>query len=115
MNIAILQIDHSVLYLLRIDIADIHRNLTAGQFLAEQSGLLQGIDDAIGVNAALKTERSVCRETVTASRLTNPRGMEVGRFEYHIFRSLVGTTTLAAKHTSDTHGILGIADGEVAV
>ena len=41
--------------------------------------------------------------------------MEVSTLEHDVLRGLIGTTTLSAKYASDTHGVLGIADSEVAV
>ena len=41
--------------------------------------------------------------------------MEVSTLQHHIFGGLVGTTTLSTEDTSDTHGLLGIADSQVAV
>ncbi len=41
--------------------------------------------------------------------------MEISTLEHHVLGGLIGTTTLSSKHTSDTHRLLAIADGQVAV
>ena len=50
---------------------------------------------------------------MTASRLANPRGMEIGSLEHHVARGFIGSTTLSAKDAGDAHGLFGIADGEI--
>ena len=114
-HILITEIDDGVLDGFRIDIHDIHRHLTASQLLTQLCGILQSVDDAIGVDTTLKAERSIGAQAVTTGRLTNPCGMEVSRLQHHVLRGLIGTTTLSAKDTGDTHGFLGIADGQVTL
>ena len=41
--------------------------------------------------------------------------MEVGALKNHILSGLVSTATLTAKYTGNTHGLLGIADSQVAI
>ena len=114
-NIAVLEVNNGVLHLLRINVLDFHRHLTSCQFLAKLGGIFQCVNHAIGIDATLETERSIGAQTMTASRLTNPRGMEVSTLEHDVLRGLIRTTTLSAKDASDTHGFLGVANSEVAV
>ena len=115
MYIAIFKVDNRILHLLRIDVLNIHRHLTASQFLTELGSIFQGLDGTIGVYATLKAERGVGRQAMTAGTLTNPCGMEVSRLKHNVLCGFVRTRTLATEYTGDTHRVFGIADSQVSV
>ena len=114
-DIVELQVYDCILNLRGIHVLDVHRHLAASQLLAQLGCIFQRLDGAVGVNATLEAERGIRRQTVTARRLANPGGMEIGRLQHHVLRGLIRTAALAAEDTGDTHGLLGIADGQVAV
>ena len=58
-HIGIFEIDGEVVHGLRIDIDDVHAHLASGQLLAQQCGLLEGVDLSGGVDAALKAEGGI--------------------------------------------------------
>ena len=97
----------------RIFILYFHRNLTASQLLAEDSSLLQSIDKTIRVDATLETETGIGAQAMTTCALANPCRVEISALQNHVACGFVGATTLAAKDTSDTHRLLGIADAKV--
>ena len=109
------QVYDSILDGLGIDITDLHRHLTACQFLTEDGSLLQRIDGAIGIDATLEAERGIRAQTMTAGTLTDPCGMEVSALKHHILSGFIGSTALTAKDTSDTHRLLGITDSQIAI
>ena len=74
-----------------IDIVDLHGHLAACQLAAEDGGLLEGIDGAVGVDAALEAVRGIGRETVATGALANPGGVEVGTLEHHVGGGVIGT------------------------
>ena len=80
-NILIIEVNEERLRQSRsLHVFDVHGNLSAGQFSNQHSSLLQGINLSVWINAALKTERSISAQTMTAGALTNPRGVEIGAF-----------------------------------
>ena len=113
--ILIAEFYHSVLHWLWVNIAYLHANLTASELLTEDSCLLKSIDSTIWIYATFETETGISAQTMTTCRLTDPCGMEIGTLENHVLCGLIGTTTLSAKHTSDTHRLLCITDSQVAV
>ena len=52
---------------------------------------------------------------MTTGRLADPCGMEIGTLKHHVLRGFIGTTTLSAKHTGNTHRVLSIADSQVTI
>ena len=50
---------------------------------------------------------------MTAGTLADPCRMEISTFQDHILRRLIGTASLAAEDTGDTHRLFCIADAEV--
>ena len=114
-HIIILQINIEVGQRLWINILDFHRYLSACQFLTKQGSLFQGIDGSVRINATLESERRISRKAMATGALTNPCGMEISRLQHHVTGGLIGSTTLSAKHAGNTHRLLCIANGQVAV
>ena len=83
--------------------------------LAEDGSLLEGINLSVGVYTALKTIAGVGAQSVTAGTLANPCWMEVGTLQHHTLGGVVGSRTLTAKDTCDTHRLLGVADAQVVL
>ena len=98
-----------------LNVFDVHAHGAACQFFNHKGSHFEGVDLQVGVDAALKAEGGIGIKAVAASALAYPRGVEVGAFEQHVFRGFVGARALAAEHAGDTHGGVGIANGEVAV
>ena len=115
MYIFICEVNHSVLHLLRINVYDLHANLTASQLLTQNSSLLQCIDCSVWINATLKAEACISAQSMTTSALADPCWMEVGTLKHNVLCCLVSTATLTAKHTSDTHWVLLVADSQIAI
>ena len=52
---------------------------------------------------------------MAACALTDPCWVEVGTLKHYVLGGLVSTATLTAEYTGNTHGVLGIADSQIAV
>ena len=98
-----------------LDVDNLATNLAACHFLDEHGSKLEVIDHVVGVDAALKAERRVGVQRKAAGALANPCGMEVGRLEEDVGSRLGHTTVKAAKHAANAHGVLGVANHQVAV
>ena len=112
-HIVVLQVDAEVGHGFGIYIHDIRRHLTACELLAEHSSLLQGIDSAVGVDASFEAEGSVGAQSVSASALSDPGGMEIGALEHHAVCGLIGAAAFSSEHAGYAHGVLFVADGQV--
>ena len=99
----------------RINVVDGHRNLSAREFFAQDGRLLQGINDIIGIDAALKPIAGIRAESVSTGRLANPSGMKIGSLQHHAMGCCIGSATLSAQHTRNAHGFAGIANAEVVL
>ena len=80
----------------------------------KEGAAFEYIEGVVWVATALVAEAGIGRELVTASGLTNAHWVEVCALEEDIGCCLRDTRFLSAEHTSDTHGLLGIADHEVS-
>ena len=98
-----------------INVVDGHRNLSARELFAQDGRLLQGINDIVGIDAALKTIAGIRAESVPTGRLANPSGMEIGCLQHHAMGCCIGSTTLSTQHTRNAHGLAGIANAEVVL
>ena len=114
-HIGILEIHGESLHRLWTCISYLHAHLGSCQLFGHEGSSLEGIDLSIGVHTALKTETGIGAQSMTASTLAYPCGIEISTLKYHIASGLIRTTTLSAKHSGYAHGLLGIADGQVAV
>ena len=115
-HILILHIDDGILrQRVVLHVHNLHADFTTCQLLCQHRSTLDGINLTSRVDASLETEAGICLESVTTGTLADPGRVEVSTLEEHILRSLIRTTTLSAKHTGDTHGLLRIADGQILV
>ena len=111
--IIIAQINDKVLDRLRININNFHAHLGTSQLLCHDSSLFQSIDLSVRVDTALKAERSISLQSMTSATLAYPSRIEISTLEQDILRSLIRTTTLSPKHTSDTHRLHSITYSQV--
>ena len=73
-----------------LNVFDVHADRAACQFFDHKGSHFEGIDLQVGVDAALEAEGGIGVQAVAACALANPRGVEVGAFEQHVFRGFVG-------------------------
>ena len=115
-HILILHINDGILWQrVVLHIHNLHADFATSQFLCQHRSTLDGVDLTCWVNATLKAETGICLQAMTTCALTNPRGVEVSTLEQHVLRGLVGSASLAAKHTGDTHWLLHVADSQVLI
>ena len=114
-DIVIFQINGEVAHGVGIDIHDVHADLTASEFLAHLGRQLEGVDLAVGIDAALKAEAGISLQAVATGALADPSRIEVSALQKYILRCLIRTATLSPIDTTDTHGLLCIADHQVVV
>ena len=79
MDIVIFQVNGEIRQRVGIHILDLHAHLTTCQLLTEDGGLLQSIDDSVGIDAALETETRIGAQAMPTGTLTDPGRMEIGR------------------------------------
>ena len=115
MHIVVLQVNREVGQRIGIHILDLHAHLTVGQFLTKDGSLLQCVDGSVGINTTLEAEAGIGAQSMTTGTLANPCRMEVSTLEHHVCGCLIRTTTLSTEHTSYTHRLLRIADGQILV
>ena len=114
-HIGILQLHRESRSGLWAGVGYLHAHLGTRQFLGHQGCTLECVELGIGIHATLEAETCIGTEAMTACTLANPSGVEIGTLEQDILGGVVGAAALAAQHTGYTHGLLGVADGQVAV
>ena len=115
-DILIVHVDDSILrQTVILHVHNLHAHLSTSQLLSEDGSLLYGIYLSVWVDAALKAAARISLQAMATSTLANPCWVEISTFEEHILRSLISAATLASKDTSYTHGVLNVADSQVAV
>ena len=116
MNILVFQLNLEVfLEFGRLYINNLHGNFSAGEFLCQQSRLLQGIKLSIGIDTPFETERSIGVESMTTRTLSYPSRVEISTFEQDIAGRVVRAATFSTEHSGNAHRLFGIANGQVAL
>ena len=98
-----------------LDVDYIAADFAACHFLDEHCSHLEVVDHGIWVDAALKAERGVGVEGKSASRLANPGGVEISRFEEDVGGGFGDAAVEASEHAAYAHRLFGIAYHKVAL
>ena len=113
-GIRIFECNREAWEILCLDIHNVAANLATGKLLYHEGSSLEVIYGLIGVDTALKAERSIGVEAEAACRFANPRGVEISRLQEDVGGRFGNARIKASEHTAYAHRLLGVANHEVA-